>query len=247
MRVRRGSGWIAGGRIGCGCRVSRSWLSGGFFTGIVDADSGALVSGVGQGGHAVAAARYRAGRAWMRAAVMSWTEPGSAGRDPEREPVGPGHSLDVAAVAVCLPRVPHVDDLALDAVGLLAAPVGGNDLAVQDHERHAFGPGPFQRLGRSGACSASTLDHLVDVPVRGRPGDAVVTGQPLDRGSGPGTIAAPAPPASSRSAPGPRATCPPAVAPPATARRRTSKFLRARQGWLDRRSRGVLQQKLILW
>jgi hypothetical protein len=42
--------------------------------------------------------------------------------------------------------VPHVDELALDAEGLVPAPVRTDDRAVQDHMRKALVAGPFQRL-----------------------------------------------------------------------------------------------------
>ena len=53
----------------------------------MDADSGAVVSRIGQGSP-VAAARYSAGRAWMRAAVMSCTDPGSTSETHSGNPSG---------------------------------------------------------------------------------------------------------------------------------------------------------------
>ena len=53
-------------------------VSAGVLYGDVDSDSGALVAAVGQGGHAEGGGPVEGGSAWARAAVMSWTWPGSA-------------------------------------------------------------------------------------------------------------------------------------------------------------------------
>jgi len=45
-----------------------------------------------------------------------------------------------------LARVARVDGFALDADGLLLAPVGKDDLAVGDDVRESLAFGPFQRL-----------------------------------------------------------------------------------------------------
>jgi hypothetical protein len=56
--------------------------------------------------------------------------PGFDRSDPDRQPVRAHHGLDVAAEVVALAGVPHIDDLALAADRLLAAPVGVDDLSV---------------------------------------------------------------------------------------------------------------------
>ena len=61
-------------------------------------------------------------------------------------------------------------------VGLFA-PVGRDDLAVQDHVREPLVFGSFQRLVQVRSLLGEDGDHLVHIPVGGGPGDAVVTGQ----------------------------------------------------------------------
>ena len=118
---------------------------------------------------------------------MSWTWPGSARGDPEREAVGADDGLDVAAGPVVLAGVPRGDGLALHAGDLLAWAVGADQLAVRDQEGGALLPGPLQRLVQVRGAGGEHLGALVRVPVRGRAGDAVVTaGLP-----GPGPVAEP--------------------------------------------------------
>jgi hypothetical protein len=53
-----------------------------------DAQAGAVVAGIGKVGRSAAAARYSPGRAWMRAAVMSCTEPDSTSETHSGNPLG---------------------------------------------------------------------------------------------------------------------------------------------------------------
>lgn len=112
----------------------------------LDADSGALVPRVGQGGHPKRGRAVQGGEGVDAGGGDVVDRAGLGGRDPDREPAGQGDGLDVAAVPVSLPGVPQVNGLALDAGGLLPAPVRGDDLAVRDHERGPLGHGPGQRL-----------------------------------------------------------------------------------------------------
>ncbi len=79
------------------------------------------------------------------------------------------------------------------------------------------------------------------------PRDAVVTGQCLPERCGRGTRAAPAQPATSRSAPGSRGVCRGAGARRAAASRRTAPVPQGRQARHDRRSRGAFRRRLTLW
>jgi hypothetical protein len=65
--------------------------------------------------------------------------------------------LDVAAVLAGLTGVPGVDPDAFDAGGLLAEPVAGKQLAIQDEVGGAVILGALQGLVQVRACAASTL------------------------------------------------------------------------------------------
>ena len=80
-------------------------------------------------------------------------------------------------------RVPQVDELAVDADGLLPAPVRRNYLAVQDHMRKALLPGPFQSLVQVRCLGGEYGDDLVQVPVGSGPGDAMIAGQRIGAGT----------------------------------------------------------------
>ena len=114
-------------------------------------------------------------------------------RPPQRKPVRAGHGLDVTAVAMRFAGVPQVNGLAPDACRLLPAPAGGDDLAVQDHERRAIGQCPRQRVRQLERLRGQHLYHLVDIAVAGGPRDAMVPGQRLDRGLEPVRVSAPTP------------------------------------------------------
>lgn len=87
--------------------------------------------------------------------MMSCTDPGSAGGDPEREPVRAAHGLDVTAVVAGAPRV---DDVAVTFTVFSRHRSDGDDLAVQDHERHAVGQCSVRRPATVfGARSVSTV------------------------------------------------------------------------------------------
>jgi hypothetical protein len=85
----------------------------------------------------------------------------------------------------CLPEYQGVDLLALHAGHLLRDAVGGEQLAVQDHEGDAFLPGPFQGLVQARGLHGENLGALADVPVRGGAGDAVVAAGLLNPGAVP--------------------------------------------------------------
>src|SRR6266480_1351742 len=119
---------------------------GGLFDGHVDAHSGAVVAGVGQGGQSGGGGVVEGGQGVGAGGGDVVHRAGLGGRDPQREPVRGQDGLDVAAVGVRLAGVPQVDDLAFDADGWLFAPVGGDDLPVQDHMGQALVLGPLQRL-----------------------------------------------------------------------------------------------------
>src|SRR5208282_5721526 len=85
------------------------------FDGHVDADPGAVVAGVGQGGQSARGGTVERGQG---------VDPGGGDvvhrarlgvGDPQREAVRGEHGLDVPAVRVRLPGVPQVDDLAFHA------------------------------------------------------------------------------------------------------------------------------------
>ena len=91
-------------------------------------------------------------------------------------------------MAVGLAGVPGVDLPPFYAGHRLAAAVGGEDLAVQDHVRDTLGHRPFQRLGQVRGLLRQHVDGLGDVPVGRRAGHAVVAAEGLD----PGPVAEPA-------------------------------------------------------
>ena len=103
--------------------------AGGVFHGGFDADSGAVVAVVGQGGHSEGGGAVQ-GRERVDPGGSDVVDRSGLGvGKPDREPAGQGDGLDVAAVAVGFAGVPQVDDLAFRADGVLAAPVAGEDLA----------------------------------------------------------------------------------------------------------------------
>jgi hypothetical protein len=97
--------------------------------------------------------------------------------DPQRQPTRCRQRLEVAGVLVGLARIPGVDGLALDADGLLAAAIDGDQSAVQDQERQSLGFGAVESFGQIRRLSCENLDTLVDVAVGGGPGDAVVAAE----------------------------------------------------------------------
>ena len=119
--------------------------------------------------------------------------------------------LDVAAVNMSLAGVPHVDDLAADAEGLLPTPVARNDRAVQDHVRKPLGPGPFQRRAQVRGLVGQHCDDLVQVAVGGGPRDAVAAGQRIRSGA----VAEPAQSQDGLPEAGQRPAAPRGAAPPA--------------------------------
>src|SRR6266513_2563808 len=120
--------------------------AGGLFDGDEDADSGAVVAGVGQGGQSGGGGAVEGGQGVDTGGGQVVHRAGPGGRDPQREPARGEDGLDVATVGVRLPGVPQVDDLAFHADGGFFAPVGWDDLAVQDHVREPLVFGAFQRL-----------------------------------------------------------------------------------------------------
>lgn len=89
---------------------------------------------------------------------------------PDREAIGFEQSLDVAAEVVGLTRIPGVDLFALHAGGLEEAPVGVEDLAIQDQVWQAVGHGMVQSFTQVGRLGGEHVDRLVQVPVGKWPG-----------------------------------------------------------------------------
>jgi hypothetical protein len=120
-----------------------------------DADAGALVSQISRGGQPVRGRdverRQGVDAGGGEVVHRSRLNPG----DPQREPVRRHDRLDVAAVRMRLAGVPHVDELTLDAEGLLAAPVLRDDRRPGSRAETLV-TGPFQRLAQVRASSAST-------------------------------------------------------------------------------------------
>ncbi|MFB9304040.1 hypothetical protein, partial [Kibdelosporangium philippinense] len=71
--------------------------------------------------------------------------------------------MDVAALFAVLAGVPGVDLLALDAGRLLAEPVGGEQLAVQDQVCQIVVFGALQRVMQIRSLGAKHLDDLVQL------------------------------------------------------------------------------------
>src|SRR5215468_3648810 len=157
--------------------------AGGLFDRDMDADAGAVVAGVGESGQTSCGGGVERGESVQAGGGEVVYRAGFGGRDPQREPARGEHGLDVAAVGVCLPGVPQVDDLAFHADGGFFAPVGRDDLPVQDHVRKSLAPGPLQRVGQARGPGCQHGDDLVDVAVGGSPGDAVVAGQCVGGGA----------------------------------------------------------------
>jgi len=157
----------------------------------VHTDPGAVVAAIGQRGQTELRGRpVQAPRTCSRAAVRSWTEPGSTSETHS------GSRSARTAPGCCrrargFPGVPQVDGLAFHTDRLLAVAVAGEDLAVQDHVRRASSLARCRASCRSGPAGRGPRS-----PRRGsgRPwrGDAVVAANAVDRCPG-GTSAGPAP------------------------------------------------------
>ena len=156
----------------------------------MDPDARAVVSRVGQGGQPGRGSPVQRGQGVDAGGGDVMHRPGLDPRDPQREPVRGDDRLDVAAMGMGFAGVPQVNGLAADAEGLLPAPVGRDDRAVQDHVRQAFLAGLVQGLAQIGSLTGQDHDHLVEVAVGGSPRDAMVTGQCV----GGGPVAEPAQP-----------------------------------------------------
>src|SRR5437016_1245573 len=78
---------------------------------------------------------------------------------------------------VCFAGIPQIDELSLDADGLLAQAVAGEHLAVQDQMRQALGLGALQCLVQLRRLLGEYFDDLVEVAVGGGPGDAMIASQ----------------------------------------------------------------------
>jgi len=98
-----------------------------------------------------------------------------------------GASLDVPVEVLLLPRVPRVDFLPLPAGRFLTAPVGADDLAVQDHVRGTLGQGALECLAQPGRLSGQDVDDPIEVPAgrrlrqpeaRAGPRDAALVPEP---------------------------------------------------------------------
>jgi hypothetical protein len=137
-----------------------------------DADARALMAGVGNGGQAGRGGRAGRGQGMGAGGGDVVHRARFRLRDPQRGPVR-GHRLDVAAVSVRLARVPQVDDLAADADGWFLAPVGWDDLPVQDQAREALVLGALQRLAQVRGLLCQDDDDFIEVAAGGGPRDAV--------------------------------------------------------------------------
>ncbi len=143
----------------------------------------AVVAGIGEGQQVMGGGPVQP---WQGVAAGGGEVVHRAGlhvRNPQREPVGGEHRLDVAAVGMGLAGVPQVNDIAFHADGLLLAPVGGDDRTVEDHMRIALGRGPLQRRAQLGGLVCEHRDDLVQVPVGGGPRDAVIAGERVRGGA----------------------------------------------------------------
>ena len=92
------------------------------------------------------AARYSAGRAWLRAAVTKMGRAGLHGRGPHREASVIGQDLHVAAEGLVLTRVPQV----VAGLGAGCDPVDAHQGAVQAHKRLTSAPEPVQDVSDIG-------------------------------------------------------------------------------------------------
>jgi hypothetical protein len=112
----------------------------------VDALACAVVAEIGEGGQTVGGSGVQ-GDEDMRAggAKVVGRSAFDLG-DPQREPIRGREGLDIAAASVRFPGILQIDALAFDAGRLVAAPVGGEDLAVQDHVCQSDCFGAFQHL-----------------------------------------------------------------------------------------------------
>ena len=129
-------------------------------------------------------------------------------RDPQRQPARGEHRLDVTAMdsGPCRSTTVETSPFTLGSPRHRSARMSLPSRTTCGKPSSWPGPAP-------GACRAPRRQHcddLVQVPVRGGPGDAVVTGQRPAGWCGRGTSAALGRPARSRSAPGCRAGCRPA-------------------------------------
>ena len=129
--------------------------SGGFLHRGEDAVTCAFVPAVGQGGH-LAREQADHGEGLFPRRGEAIHVAGENVKDPHRLAVRVEQGLDITAEVLPLPRVPQVDFPPLAAEGFLMAPVGVDDLAVQDDVRSALGQGAFQGLAQSGAFPART-------------------------------------------------------------------------------------------
>ena len=145
------------GVVGAGVQVEFVAV-GGLFDRGDHADPGPVVAAVGQGGQIQVGGRPVQGAEHVFAGGGQVV--GRAGfdlGDPQREAVRRRQRLDVAAVLVSLSGVPRVDLGACDAGGLLAQPVAGKQLAVQDEVGGAGVVGALQGLVQVRAWAASTV------------------------------------------------------------------------------------------
>jgi hypothetical protein len=127
---------------------------------------------------------------------------------PQREPVGAGHGLDVAAVVVGLAE--HHKSMTSPFTLMAFSRHRSAGIVLPSRITNAA-PSARARSSAAGSSGASAAN----VAVGGGPRDAVIPGQR----SGRGTSAAPGPPARSRSAPGSRAECPGGAARTAAAQK----------------------------
>src|SRR6266511_3057173 len=106
---------------------------------------------------------------WIRAALRSWTDPGSAGDSHTNRPWGSARTWTLTPWALVLAGV-------MAAVVGAGNPVDRDQGAVQDHVGQAGDPA--HDLSQSRCGRGKQLDHLVDVAADGGDPDAEPAGEP---------------------------------------------------------------------
>lgn len=158
-------------------------VAGGLLEWYDDAVTCALVAGVGQDGHG----RGVGVDGGQDVAAGGFDVGDSAGFDvagPDGETVGFAQCLDVSPEVAGFAGEPGVDGFAFHAGGLDAAPIGVEDLAVEDEVGDAVGDGAVQCLVEAGGLAGQDVDDLVQVAVGGGLGEPECDAVQADVGLG---------------------------------------------------------------
>ena len=115
--------------------------------------------------------------------MRSCTEPGSTSETHIGNPSGASTAWMLPPWAWALPEYHRSMTSSLLVAVFLSAPIGGDNLAVQDHMEKAFGVSPFERLAQARCLVRQHRDDLVQVPVGGGPRDVMVAGSSLGTSS----------------------------------------------------------------